>query len=105
MSGRSKRPDVVVTSTPRLVSGIIVGVGIGSVKKPRFEVVMRGLTDESEAQRGRDIFYHCETCGNHISSQPEDSTGCKCGNIFIDADYVRLVVRDFDKFTVVERTT
>lgn len=75
------------------------------MKKPRFKIVMAGLTGESQAQRARDIFYRCETCGDHISSQPEDSIGCKCDNVFIDADYVRLVVRDFDKFTVVERTT
>jgi hypothetical protein len=71
------------------------------MKKLWFNIVMKGLTDESQAQRGKDIFYRCETCGDHISSQPKDSTGCKCGNVFIDSGYVRLVVWDFDKFTAV----
>jgi hypothetical protein len=75
------------------------------MKESRFKTVMRGLTDTSQAQRGKDIFYRCEICGGHISSQPKDNVACKCGNVVIDIDCMRLVVRDFDKFTVVERAT
>lgn len=41
-----------------------------------------------------DLFYRCKFCSEVIPSQPSDSTGCKCGNIFIDIDYARVSVKN-----------
>ena len=49
---RPAQPDVVDNLTPRLVSGTILGIGVWTMKKLRFNIVMKGLTDESQAQRG-----------------------------------------------------
>jgi hypothetical protein len=67
----------------------------------KFDVVKQGLADESEAPRGRDIYYRCGKCGDFVVSQPNANVGCQCGNIFIDNDYVRLVVDDLSQFQVV----
>ncbi len=69
----------------------------------KFEKLSVTVRDESEAPKGSDIFYRCQLCSCAISSQPNDNVGCKCGNIFIDVDYFRLVVRDFSAFEVVRR--
>jgi hypothetical protein len=42
---------------------------------------------------GADLFYRCRACGEVIPSQPGDSMGCSCGNIFIDIDYARISVK------------
>lgn len=42
---------------------------------------------------GKNLFYHCRSCGEIIPSQPADSLGCKCRNIFIDVDYARVSVK------------
>lgn len=50
---------------------------------------------------GINLCYHCKSCGEIISSQPTDSMGCKCRNIFIDVDYGRVSVkrdRDIELF-------
>lgn len=41
----------------------------------------------------KDLYYRCTTCGDLIPSQPEDSIGCQCGNLFIDIDYARISVK------------
>jgi len=71
--------------------------------KAQYKTIMKGLTDTSQAPRGKNIFYHCEICQEYISSQPDDNIGCKCSNIVIDVDYIRLSVRDFTKFTMVQK--
>lgn len=46
---------------------------------------------------GKNLSYRCKTCGIVVPSQPADSMGCKCRNIFIDVDYARVSVkRDSD---------
>ena len=42
---------------------------------------------------GVDLFYRCKLCDAVLSSQPDDSLGCVCGNIFIDIDYARISVK------------
>jgi hypothetical protein len=42
---------------------------------------------------GGTYFYKCKSCGEMIPSQPSDSIGCSCGNIFIDIDYARISVK------------
>ncbi len=69
----------------------------------RFELLTVAVRDESEAPKGPDIYYRCRLCSCMVPSQPNDNVGCKCGNIFIDIDYFRLVVRDFGAFEVVRR--
>lgn len=46
-----------------------------------FESIVRVIHDERDVLRSKDIFIHCEKCDEMIPSQPEDSLGCKCGNI------------------------
>jgi hypothetical protein len=46
---------------------------------------------------GPNLFYRCKFCGEVVPSQPADSMGCKCRNIFIDIDYARISIkRDCD---------
>jgi hypothetical protein len=72
-------------------------------EKEKHVVAQKGLTDTSQAKRGKDLYYHCGICGAYIPSQPEDSISCKCANIIIDVEYVRLLVKDFSKFSVVRQ--
>jgi hypothetical protein len=62
------------------------------------EVLLRKISDTSEAPKGRDVYYRCLRCGDMVPSQPKENVGCKCGNVFIDIDYVRLVVENFQEF-------
>ncbi len=62
------------------------------------EVLLDKVTDASKAPEGRDIRYKCLNCGESIPSQPDDNVGCRCGNVFIDIDYFRLVVKDYELF-------
>ncbi len=45
---------------------------------------------------GRNLYYECLVCGDSIPSLPADNMGCRYGNVFIDIDYGRLVVRNDD---------
>lgn len=69
----------------------------------RYKVIKAGLTDASQAPRGTEILYHCGICDDYIPSAPKDNIRCKCRNIVIDNDYIRMFVKDFSKFTVVEK--
>jgi hypothetical protein len=68
-----------------------------------YEMIAANISDEGQAQRGKDIYYKYGECGDIISSRPDDSVGCRCGNIFIDVDYVRLVVKELSKFQVLRK--
>lgn len=68
-----------------------------------FQIIKTGITNTDQAPRGEDIFYKCENCGSYVSSTPENSTRCRCANIRIDVDYIRLLVEDFSKFVVVRQ--
>lgn len=67
------------------------------------DVAAETFSDTSQVPRGNDLSYKCLQCNAVVPSGPRDSIGCECGNIFIDTDYVRLVVRDFSKFQLVRR--
>lgn len=69
----------------------------------QYEIVNDNVTSEADAPRAKDVFYRCDNCGELVPSQPDDNVGCKCGNIFVDVDYLRLVVEDFRKFKVVRK--
>ena len=72
--------------------------------KGKFEILYKGIDEENtNTPRAKDIFYQCTKCGDIIPSQPNDNMGCKCGNIFIDNDYVRLVVKDYKHFQVLKK--
>ena len=71
--------------------------------RERYEVLVSGLSDTSEAPTGKDIFYRCHRCKRLIPSRPKDNIGCARGNIFIDIDYARLAVRDLTQFEAVRR--
>jgi ribosomal protein S27E len=66
----------------------------------QYEVVQDRVSDTSQAMKGRDIYYKCETCEGVVHSQPMDNIGCDCGNVFVDIDYFRLSIKDYDKFVV-----
>lgn len=59
---------------------------------------MNKINNTKDAPRGKNIFYLCKTCNIQIPSQPNDNVGCECENIYIDIDYHRLVVKDFNNF-------
>jgi len=42
---------------------------------------------------GEGLFYHCKTCDKTIPSQPPRSSGCECGNIYIDMGAARVAVK------------
>ena len=73
------------------------------MSKDNYKMIMNNLSDSSQAPRGPNIFYHCGVCLEYLPSQPDDNIGCKCSNIVIDIDYIRLMVKDFLTFTVVEQ--
>jgi hypothetical protein len=60
------------------------------------------FTDTSQVPKGNEIFYRCGKCGVSISSIPRGNIGCDCGNVFVDRDYHRLAVEDFEQFELVE---
>ncbi len=66
----------------------------------QYEVVQDRVSDTSQAMKGRDIYYKCEACGGIVHSQPMDNIGCNCGNVFVDIDYFRLSIKDYDKFLI-----
>lgn len=65
------------------------------------EIVRDDVRDTADAPRDKDLYYRCTHCNVDVPSQPDDNVGCKCGNIFLDIDYFRMFVRDFDAFLVV----
>lgn len=69
----------------------------------KFDVVEKTFTDTAQVPRGRDLLYRCLKCGGNISGQPKESGGCSCGNVFIDVEYHRLVVGDFESFQVLKK--
>lgn len=68
-----------------------------------YEPIVRVICNERDVPRAKDIFLRCGKCGEAIPSQPEDSVGCKCGNIFIDVDYLRLAVEDLKELSLMRR--
>lgn len=73
------------------------------MNKEEYKIILSKITNTSEATRHKDIFYKCKLCGNIIPSTPKDNMGCKCGNIFIDVDYVRLAIEDYSNFIVLQK--
>jgi hypothetical protein len=73
------------------------------MNEDRFVILNARVAGTGDALRGKDIYYHCTKCGNYVPSQAEDSTRCKCRNIVIDVDYVRLHVEDLAEFQVVRK--
>ncbi len=70
--------------------------------KKEYEIVASKIKDTSEAPKDKNLFYRCLSCRGVIPSIPKDNVGCECGNIFIDIDYWRLVIRDYSLFEVVK---
>jgi len=66
----------------------------------RFEISPLRITNTSDAPRGSNVYYKCSYCGSIVPSQPADAIACACNNIYIDPDYIRLVVRDFAGFNI-----
>ena len=63
-----------------------------------------GIVDSpSEPPKGPNIFYRCAECGDEVPSQPQNNIRCSCGNIIIEVDCYRLMVRDFTKFFPIYR--
>lgn len=73
------------------------------MKDQKYEIIQDNVRDTSEAKKGNDIYYKCLKCQDIIPSIPKDNIGCKCGNVFIDIDYFRLAIKDFDYFQVLRR--
>ena len=72
-------------------------------KNSDYEVIRSGITKPSDAVRGKDLYYRCTECGGMISSVPRENVECPCGNIFIDYDYTRFVLRDYSAIEVVRK--
>jgi hypothetical protein len=72
-------------------------------KDTAFEVLSIGFRDPKGSKKGRDIFYKCNICESIIPSTPKDSVGCSCGNIQIDADLIRLFVKDYSNFIILKK--
>ena len=73
------------------------------MKKMPYKTLQCGLRDTSEAIKGKDIFYKCNKCQSIIASIPRDNVGCSGGNIEIDKDLNRLLVRNFSDFLLLKR--
>jgi hypothetical protein len=66
-----------------------------------YEVLNIPIRVESDLPRGSDIAYRCKICGDILSSVPKDNIGCKCSNILIDIDYVRILIENLSELEVV----
>ena len=69
----------------------------------KFKIISKKIKDTSEAQKGKNVYYKCTKCNDLIPSIPKDNVGCSCGNLFIDIDYFRLSIEDYNHFTVVQK--
>lgn len=69
----------------------------------KYDEIMHGIKDTSEAPIGKNIFYQCKKCGEVIPSIPKSSIGCLCGNIEIDKDMHRLWVGEYDKIVILKK--
>ncbi len=78
-------------------------VPIISIQNNNEELIQRNFKNTREVPKGKDLIYLCTKCGDRIPSMPKDNTGCTCGNIYIDKDYIRLVVDDFADFRVIKK--
>jgi hypothetical protein len=63
-----------------------------------YHPIKASFNSTADVPRDDNIFYHCLTCDGVVPSVPLGNMGCACGNIFIDKDYMRLIVVDFTKF-------
>jgi|SaaInlStandDraft_1057018.scaffolds.fasta_scaffold123221_1 hypothetical protein len=72
---------------------------------PGYELVSDSYTDTGQVPKDENLVYKCKICLKCIASIPQDNGGCECGNVFIDKDYWRLVVANFNKFEVLRELT
>ncbi|MCP4599007.1 MAG: hypothetical protein GY847_00430 [Proteobacteria bacterium] len=49
----------------------------------------------------KSLYYECQVCMERILSFPEENTGCKCQNIFVDVDSARVIVENETAFKIV----
>lgn len=72
-------------------------------KNNEYEIIPQKISRISEIPKGKDLYYRCLECGAVVPSLPSDNTGCDCGNIFIDKDYLRLIVEKIDKIDILRK--
>jgi hypothetical protein len=72
---------------------------------PTYDLIGSVYKSTADIPRDDDICYRCNDCGDVIPSVPAHNIGCKCGNVFIDRDYWRLVVADMSKLSVLRRAS
>jgi len=70
------------------------------MSEQKFRIISENIKDTSEVKKGNNIYYKCTKCGDIIPSKPNDNIGCQCGNVFIDIDYHRLSIDNYDNFQV-----
>jgi hypothetical protein len=68
-----------------------------------YEIIGQSYKNTADVPKGNELFYRCEICNSIIPSTTSKSLSCTCRNIIIDVDYLRLVVRDFNKFSVLRK--
>ncbi len=73
------------------------------MKNYQYQIIQEQIKDTSDVKKGKDIFYKCTKCGEIIPCIPNDNIGCKCGNVFIDIDYFRLHIENYNYFKVLRR--
>lgn len=73
------------------------------MKDEKYVIIQKEIQSAREAKKGKDIFYKCTKCQEIIPSIPTDNIACKCGNVYIDIDYFRLAIRDYNNFQVYRR--
>ncbi len=61
------------------------------------------LSCPGDSPKGDKNFYRCDLCMEILYSVPDEPVACKCRNIYIDTDYLRLIVKDLLHFTVLRR--
>jgi hypothetical protein len=66
-----------------------------------YEALNIPIHKESDLPRGDDIAYRCKICGDLLSSVPKDNIRCKCGNIRIDIEYMRIHIENLSDLEVV----
>ena len=60
-----------------------------------YEIILWKINDTGDAPKGKDIYYQCNLCKDIVPSVSGDKLNCKCGNISIDWELSKLVVKDY----------
>jgi hypothetical protein len=66
-------------------------------------VEVQGIDLLRDRPSAPELFYLCKRCGSVVSSAPTSNLGCTCGDVFVDLDAGRLVLRNAKRVSLLRR--